>query len=123
MKPWRAVVLMAAALAGCALSSVAAEDLTWGVACPKAVDRGAEFSFTVGSYVTNSGGITATGVEYRYQILWPGGSSNPLRHKGRTGEPQKVHARLEPGTATLVVTCENRAGQETKFAGCTFEVR
>jgi hypothetical protein len=119
MKIRAAVVFMAAALAGCGARGTA-EDFTWSIDCPKTVDKGAEFFFTVASS-TAAGPVE--GVTYRYQILWPGGSTNPLRHKGRTGEAQKVHARLAVGAATLVVTSENRAGLETKVAECTVEVK
>jgi hypothetical protein len=119
MKIRPAVVFMAAALAGCGTAG-SAEDFTWSIDAPKTVDKGSEFLFTVKA--TADAGA-AEGVPYRYQILWPGSSTNPLRHKARTGQAQKVHARLAPGPATLVVTCENRAGLETKVLEMGFEVK
>src|SRR5689334_20863157 len=119
MRTRRAVVWIVAALAGCGTAG-SAEDFTWSIDCPRTVDKGAEFLFTVRAS-TDAGPVH--GVPYRYQILWPSGSSNPLRHKARTGEAQKVHARLAAGTATLVVTSENRAGLETKVVESSFEVK
>ncbi len=113
------VVFIAATLAGCGTAG-RAEDFRWSIDAPRTVDKGAEFLFTVKA---SSEAGPVEGVPYRYQILWPQGSINPLRHKGRSGEAQKVHARLAPGTATLVVTCENRAGLETKVAEIGFEVK
>jgi hypothetical protein len=108
-----------AALAGCG-AQAAAEDFTWSIDCPKTVDKGAEFRFTVRSAI-DAGPVE--GVSYRYQILWPGGSSHPLPHKGRTGEAEKLHARQAAGPASIVVTCSNRAGQETKVLEFAFEVK
>lgn len=112
-------LLAALALAGCGTSGVA-EDFTWTVDCPKSVDRGAEFLFTLHAA---RAGEPVKGVSYRYQILWTGGSSNPLRHRGSTGEPEKVHARMTTGPATVVFTCANRAGLDTKVLEATFEVK
>lgn len=116
------VVLLLAipALAGCGTAGLA-EDFKWSVDCPKTVDRGAEFAFTVTA--VNAAGEAVNGVGYRYQILWTGGSSNPLRHRGSTGEAEKVHARMTTGPATLVVTCPNRAGMDAKVLEATFEVK
>jgi hypothetical protein len=108
------------ALAGCGTAGVA-EDFKWSVDLPKTVDRGAEFGFTVTA--VNAGGEAVSGVGYRYQILWPGGSSNPLRHRGSTGEVEKVHARMTTGPATIVVTCPNRAGLDAKVLEATFGVK
>jgi len=113
-------LLEAAALAGCGTAGVA-EDFKWSVECPKSVDRGAEFAFTLKA--VNAAGEAVDGVSYRYQILWPGGSSNPLRHRGSTGESQKVHARMTTGPATIVFTCLNRAGLDTKVLETSFEVK
>jgi hypothetical protein len=107
-------------LAGCAAAGTA-EEFTWAVDVPKAVDKGSEFMFTVRS--TRPTGEAVPGVTYRYQIHWPAGSANPLRHKGATGEPEKVKARLAPGTATMVVTCVNRQGLDVKVGETTFEVK
>ena len=117
-----AVVLLAAGLlwAGCA-SAGSAEDFKWSIECPRSVDKGAEFTFTV--QTANEAGSAVDGVKYRYQILWTAGSSSPLRHKGRSGEPQKIHARMVAGPATIVVTCENRAGLDTKVLESGFEVK
>jgi hypothetical protein len=117
---WVVSLLTVAALAGCGTAGVA-EDFKWSVECPRTVDRGAEFAFTVTS--VNAAGESTGGVSYRYQILWTGGSSNPLRHRGSTGQSEKVHARLTPGPATIVVTCPNRAGLDTKVVEATFEVK
>jgi hypothetical protein len=113
-------LLAIAGLAGCGTAGVA-EDFKWSVECPKTVDRGAEFAFTVTA--VNAAGEAASGVSYRYQILWTGGSSNPLRHRGSTGGSEKVHARMTTGPATIVVTCPNRAGLESKVVESTFEVK
>ena len=113
-------LLAVAALAGCGTAGVA-EDFKWSIECPKTVDRGAEFAFTVTA--VNAAGEAVSGVTYRYQILWTAGSSNPLRHRGSTGESEKVHARLTTGPATIVVTCPNRAGLDTKVVEATFEVK
>ena len=117
----RCVVSLAAAalLAGCSAAG-RAEDFTWSIEAPRTVDKGAEFLFTVQASAEAG---PAEGVPYRYQILWPGGSARPLRHQGRTGEPQKVHARPAAGTATIVVTSENRAGLDAKVLECTVEVK
>src|SRR5262245_1382012 len=108
------------ALAGCATSGVA-EDFKWSVECPRSVDRGAEFAFVVTA--VNAAGSRVDGVRYRYQILWPGGSSNPLRHKGSTGDKEVLHARMSVGRATIVFTCPNRDGLDTKVLQTTFEVK
>ena len=113
-------LLAVAGLAGCGAAGVA-EDFKWTVDCPKTVDRGAEFAFTVHS--VNAAGEAVTGVSYRYQILWTGGSSNPLRHRGSTGSSEKLHARLVSGPATIVVTCPNREGMDLKVVEATFEVK
>ncbi len=106
--------------AGCA-SPGTAEDFKWSIDCPKTVDKGAEFLFTVRT--TNPAGVAVSDVSYRYQILWPGGTSNPLRHGGRSGEPEKVKARMATGPATMVVTCDNRQGLDVKVLEATFEVK
>lgn len=113
-------ILSIATLTGCATPGVA-EDFKWSVECPKAVDRGAEFTLTVRT--VGSAGQAVDGVRYRYQILWAGGSSNPLRHKGNSGEAEKVHARMVPGPATIVFTCQNREGLDTKVLETSFEVK
>jgi hypothetical protein len=106
--------------AGCK-SAGTAEQFTWTVDCPKQVDRGAEFLFTVKT--ADSAGADVKGVLYRYQILWPEGSSNPLRHKGASGESEKVRARMSAGTATVVFTCPNKDGLDTKVLETRFEVK
>jgi hypothetical protein len=108
------------ALLGCGTTGVA-EDFKWSVDCPKTVDRGAEFAFTVSA--VNAAGEPVKGVSYRYQILWTGGSSNPLRHRGSTGENEKVHARMTTGPATIVFTCPNREGLDAKVLEAAFEVK
>jgi hypothetical protein len=112
-----AVVLL---LAGCA-SPGTAEDFTWSIEAPKTADKGAEFTFVVRAL--SAAGQMVDGVKIRYQTVWPGGSPNPLRHRGRTGEPVKVHARVLPGPATILVLSENREGMEVKVAETTFEVK
>jgi hypothetical protein len=122
MKALLAVVslLALAAVSGCGTAGVA-EDFKWSADLPKTVDRGAEFGFTVTAM--NAGGEAVSGVGFRYQILWPGGSSNPLRHRGSTGEVEKVHARMTTGPATIVITCPNRAGMDAKVLEAAFEVK
>jgi hypothetical protein len=71
----------------------------------------------------NAAGEAVNGVGYRYQILWTGGSTNPLRHRGSTGEGEKVHARMVAGPATIVFTCLNRAGLDAKVLETSFEVK
>jgi len=119
MRTAAAVVLLLAG-AGCA-SPGSAEDWTWSIECPKTVDKGSEFIFVVRT--ANAAGEPVAGVKFRYQIRWTGGTSNPLRHKGRTGDPMKTHARVEAGPATIVVVSENREGLETKVLESTFEVK
>jgi hypothetical protein len=119
MKPLLVVVILLA-VGGCA-SPGTSEDFKWSIECPKTVDKGAEFVFTVRAL--NAADQPVEGVKYKYQILWTAGSSSPLRHKGRSGEGNKVHARLSAGPATIVVTCENREGLESKVLETTFEVR
>lgn len=113
-------LLAGAGLAGCGTAGVA-EDFKWSIDAPKTVDRGAEFGFTVTA--VNAAGEAVNGVVYRYQILWTGGSSNPLRHRGSTGETEKVHARMTTGPATIVITCPNRAGLDAKVLETGFEVK
>ncbi|MBV8881527.1 MAG: hypothetical protein JO332_16290, partial [Planctomycetaceae bacterium] len=96
-------------------------DFKWSADCPKAVDKGAEFLFTVRTI--GAGGSEVPNAKFRYQILWPEGSGNPLRYTGWSGTPEKVHARMVPGKATMVVTAENREGLEAKVLETTFEVK
>jgi hypothetical protein len=114
------IVVSLLALAGCATPGTA-EDFKWSVECPKTVDRGAEFLFTVTA--AKASGEAVNGVGFRYQILWTGGSANPLRHRGSTGESEKVHARVTTGPATIVITCLNRQGLDTKVLEASFEVK
>lgn len=114
----RAMLLLG--LAGCATPGTA-EEFTWAVQVPTSVDKGSEFLFTVRA--TRASGQVVSGVTYRYQIQWPGGSVNSLRYKGYSGEPEKVKARLVAGKATLVVTCENREGLDVKVQEVSFEVK
>jgi hypothetical protein len=107
-------------LGGCK-SAGTAEEFTWSADIPKEVDRGAEFTLVVRT--VNSAGAAVNGVTYRYQILWPQGSSNPLRHKGASGEPEKVKARMVSGPATIVFTCANREGLDVKVLESKFEVK
>lgn len=122
MKNLVAVVsLVMMALPGGCKSVGTAEDFTWSVDLPKAVDRGAEFTLVVKT--TNSAGAAVNGVPYRYQILWPQGSANPLRHKGASGEPEKIKARMVAGPATIVFTCVNREGLDVKVVESMVEVK
>ena len=114
------LLLAGAAASGCGTPGTA-EEFAWSIDLPTTVDKGAEFTFVVRS--VNSLGTPVPDVGYRYQILWSGGSSNPLRHRGRTGEEQKIHARMTPGPATIVITCENREKLESKVLEATFEVK
>jgi hypothetical protein len=120
MKRLLPVVLIFAAAAGCALPGTA-EDFTWHSEIPKTVDRGAEFLFAVRAI--DKSGQEVKRLRYRYQILWTGGASNPLRHTGYTGEVEKIHARMISGPAVLVVTAPNREGLETKVLEATIEVK
>lgn len=117
-----AVVFIAgsAALSGCAQKGTA-EDFTWSAEVPKTVERGTEFTLTVRA--KDGAGQPVDGVRYRYQILWTGGASNPLRHTGYTGEPEKIRARVVAGPATIVFTCLNRAGLDAKVLEAGFEVK
>jgi hypothetical protein len=110
-----------ASMVSCASSPGTAEDFTWSAEFPKSVDKGAEFTFMVKT--ANSSGQAVDGVKFRYQIHWPGGSAQPLRHKGRSGELEKVHARLVPGMVTVVFTSENREGLDSKVLESSFEVK
>jgi hypothetical protein len=121
MKNLAGVVLLLAAGAGGCASPGHAEDFAWSIEIPKAMDRGAEFRFVVRA--TGAAGTPVDGVSYRWQIAWPGGTLDTLRHKGSSGEPVLLHARLQPGTAKLLVLCENRAGVETKVLEQSFEVK
>jgi hypothetical protein len=109
-----------ALLGGCK-SVGTAEEFTWSADLPKDVDRGAEFTLLVKT--VNPAGAAVNGVSYRYQILWPQGSANPLRHKGVSGDPEKVKARMVTGTATIVFTCPNREGLDVKVLESKFEVK
>jgi len=122
MKNLVAVVSIGAmAILGGCKSAGTAEEFTWSVDLPKEVDRGAEFNLVVRT--ANSSGAAVNGVFYRYQILWPQGSANPLRHKGVSGEPEKVKARMVTGPATIVFTCANREGLDVKVLESKFEVK
>ncbi|HVR84399.1 MAG TPA: hypothetical protein VMU54_08820, partial [Planctomycetota bacterium] len=108
------------ALWSCA-SAGTAEEFQWSVECPKSVDKGGEFTFTV--HTIRPSGPEVAGVTYHYQILWTAGSGSPLRHKGSSAALERVHARMVPGPATMVVTCENKQGLDVKVAEATFEVK
>ena len=123
------LVVVLAALAGC-VSPGTAEDFKWTIDCPKIVDKGSEFKLAV--IATKTVEPTAEkapttqaveGVEFTYQIHWTGGSSAPLRHRGETGEPVKVRARLSTGPATILVTSLNKEGLDVKVAETTIEVK
>ncbi|HLY12253.1 MAG TPA: hypothetical protein VKW04_23320 [Planctomycetota bacterium] len=108
------------ALVSCA-SAGTAEEFQWTVECPKTVDKGAEFPFTVRTVRPN--GPEVPGVTYHYQILWTAGSATPLRHKGSSGALEKIHARMAVGPATMVITCANKDGVDVKVAETSFEVK
>ena len=114
------IVVPLLALISCATPGTA-EEFQWTIECPKTVDKGAEFVITV--HAARVGGPEVTGVTYRYQILWTAGSGNPLRHKGSTAAQERVHARMIPGPATIVITCANKEGMDVKVAETTFEVK
>jgi len=114
------IVVPLLALVSCATPGTA-EEFQWSVDAPKTVDRGAEFVFTV--HAVRAGGPEVAGVTYRYQILWTAGSGSPLRHKASTAATERVHARMVPGPATMVVTCVNKEGIDVKVAETTFEVK
>lgn len=114
------IVVPLLALAACA-SAGTAEDFKWSVECPKTVDKGAEFLFLVKT--TGASGAEVPNAHFRYQILWPEGAGNPLRYTGWSGTAEKVHARMIPGKATMVITAENKAGLEVKVAETVFEVK
>ena len=118
--PFVVFLLAVAALAGCGSPGVA-EDFKWSADHPRTVDRGAEFAFTLTA--VNAAGEAVTGVPYSFQILWTGGSSKPLRHRGSTGTAVKLHARTEAGPATILFTCLNRAGLDEKVLEARLEVK
>jgi hypothetical protein len=107
-------------LASCAGPGTS-EDFKWTVDCPKSVERGAEFGFTVRTAKGSAGEVA--GVAFRYEITWAPGSGSPLRQKGSSGTAVKAHARVLQGPATLVISAENREGQAVKVAEAAFEVR
>ena len=63
------------------------------------------------------------GMGFHYMIVWPGGSTAPVRRYGRTGEEQKVRARVIAGTATLLVHMEDIEGVSIKVAEASFKVK
>lgn len=115
-----AAVLLFFPLGGCSVPGTA-EDFAWSLEVPKSVDKGADLVFRVLTH--NAAKEPVDGVKYHYQILWTGGSSNPLRHTGRTGEDERIRSRLAAGPATLVVTCVNRSGNLIKVGEAGFEVK
>jgi hypothetical protein len=112
-------LLSLAGLGGCA-SPGTAEDFKWGVEVPKSVDKGAEFMLLLKTHREEE---EIGGVPFHYQIHWTGGSSAPLRHRGTSGEGIKVRARMVPGPATILVTCENREGLDVKVLEATVDVK
>jgi hypothetical protein len=109
-----------AAIAGCTAHDYVTEH-KWTIEAPTEVMKGTEFPFKV--KLVDAGDTEANGVGYHYQIHWPGGSAQPLRHLGRTGEEQKRRAGIVAGKATVVVTCENKEGALVKVAEATVEVK
>lgn len=114
------VVGMAFLAAGCASRGVA-EDFKWKTEVPASVNKGLDMVFQV--FATDGAGAKVQGVKYHYLVQWPGGSATPLRRMGRTGENEKVRAGLQPGTALMVVTCEDRSGNQAKVDEVKFEVK
>jgi len=108
------------ALAACKSAAPAEDVEKWVFEVPASVDKGAEFQFMVRA---QRSGAEILNVKYRYQVLWPEGGGNPLRHTGWTGTAVKLHARMVPGKATMVFTCLNRAGLDVKVGETTFEVK
>ncbi len=106
-------------LASCAGPGTS-EDFKWTVDCPKSVERGAEFSFTVRMTKDVAGEVA--GVGYQYQITWAAGSGSPLRQRGTSGTPMKAHARVLQGPATLLISAENLEGKAVKVVEAAFEV-
>jgi hypothetical protein len=107
------------AVAACA-SPGSSEDLKWSVDCPASVGRGALFAFTVRA--ARPGGAEVPGVAYRFHILWAGGGAESLPHPGASGAVQNLHARMTPGTASLVISGAGPDGQERPLARTSFEV-
>jgi hypothetical protein len=114
------VVGMALLAAGCVSHGVA-EDFKWKAEVPASVDKGLDMIFQV--FATDGAGVQVKGMKYHYLVQWPGGTSNPLRRMGRTGENEKVRAGLQTGTALMVVTCADRSGNQAKVDEVKFEVK
>jgi hypothetical protein len=94
-----AAVVCLVGLASCA--APVAEDYRWTLDCPKSVERGAGFQFTV--HAAHGQSPNTTDLPYRFEITWPAGAGSALRQGGVTGTPSKAHARMVPGPATLVI--------------------
>jgi hypothetical protein len=109
-----------AALSGCTAHDYVTEH-KWTIEAPTEVMKGTEFPFKV--KLVDAQEKEADGVGYHYQIHWPGGSVQPLRHAGWTGEEQKRRASIVPGTATVVVTCADKDGAVVKVAEAKVEVK
>jgi hypothetical protein len=123
------IAVASLAAVGCA-SRGTAEDYQWSAEAPKTVDKGSEFHLTVNALKApppdsppEVGASAVGGVEYRWQILWTGGSPAPLRHTAWTGEPVKIRARLEPGPATVLITSRNKEGLDVKVLETRVEVK
>ena len=50
-------------------------------------------------------------------------AGSALRQHSVTGVPQKAHARLVPGPATLVIRVDGRQGLPVSVAEAAFEVK
>ena len=124
------VMLAVASTAGCK-SPGTSEDFKWAIECPKTVDKGSEFAFTVKTSREEAAAEGDAkgemkdigGVPIHYQVHWPGGSPNPLLHPAETGEPVKLRARLAPGAATIVITASNKEGLDVKVLEASVEVK
>lgn len=115
-----AVVVVLLGLASCAGPGTA-EEYRWSVECPKTVERGAAFQFTV--HASRADHQDVAEVPYRYEITWPAGAGNPLKQGGATGTPSAAHARMVAGPATLVIRGIGRNGAEVKVCDAAFEVK
>lgn len=122
--------------AGCA-SYGPAEDYRWSLVNPESVARGADFVFQVQTFAMDGVPVPAEGEEadvpalepvaeegvpFHYMIVWPGGSTMPLRRFGHSGEELKVRARVIKGKATLLIHAEDAEGRSIKVCEAAFQV-
>lgn len=95
-----ALVVCLVGLASCAGPGAAGE-YQWTLDCPKSVERGAGFQFTV--HAAKGDQKDVADLAYRFEIAWPADGGHPLKQAGVTGTPTKAHARMAAGTATLTI--------------------